>query len=200
MYIPTLALRCTCFPRFFCDGRSALRNSLLLFLVVWGRWRLLLGLERLSSRIFLGAKLVRVHTSTFIPCDRGAEGVLFFRFLVFSLLSHPVLGMHTTRISSPRLAEFRCYLVSCCCFPGVLTGATKAQNAKIAGKFDGHLRLSEGLNVTSSGEAKGVRKHQIQKQCTTCITHTSKLYATGRSSCRRNNNYVREDRGPTEPT
>lgn len=39
---------------------------------------------------------------------------------------------------------------------GVLTGATKAQNAKIAGKFDGHLRLSEGLNVTSSGEAKGV--------------------------------------------
>lgn len=40
---------------------------------------------------------------------------------------------------------------------GVLTGATKAKNAKIAGKFDGHLRLSEGLNVTSSGEAKGVR-------------------------------------------
>lgn len=40
---------------------------------------------------------------------------------------------------------------------GVLTGATKAQNAKIAGKFDGHLRLTEGLNVTSSGEAKGVR-------------------------------------------
>ena len=44
-------------------------------------------------------------------------------------------------------------------YAGVLTGATKAKNAKIAGKFDGHLRLSEGLNDTSSGEANGVRKH-----------------------------------------
>ncbi|CAM9515679.1 unnamed protein product, partial [Ectocarpus fasciculatus] len=43
---------------------------------------------------------------------------------------------------------------------GVLTGATKAQNAKIAGKFDGHLRLSEGLNVTSSGEAKGTIRYR----------------------------------------
>ncbi|CAM9826814.1 unnamed protein product [Ectocarpus sp. 4 AP-2014] len=43
---------------------------------------------------------------------------------------------------------------------GVLTGATKAQNAKIAGKFDGHLRLTEGLNVTSSGEAKGTIRYR----------------------------------------
>lgn len=49
-----------------------------------------------------------------------------------------------------------------CVLSGVLTGATKAQNAKIAGKFDGHLRLSEGLNVTSSGEAKGVSKHEAR--------------------------------------
>lgn len=43
---------------------------------------------------------------------------------------------------------------------GVLTGATRAQNAKIAGKFDGNLRLTEGLNVTSSGEAKGTIRYR----------------------------------------
>ena len=50
------------------------------------------------------------------------------------------------------------YFLSRCGYAvtGVLTGATRAQNAKISGKFDGHLRLSEGLSVTSSGEAKGV--------------------------------------------
>ena len=51
------------------------------------------------------------------------------------------------------------YIYCVCLYAGVLTGATKAKNAKIAGKFDGHLRLSEGLNVTSSGEAKGVRNY-----------------------------------------
>ncbi|CAM9639518.1 unnamed protein product [Discosporangium mesarthrocarpum] len=43
---------------------------------------------------------------------------------------------------------------------GVLTGSTRANNAKIAGKFDGDLRLKDGLNVTSSGEAKGTIRYR----------------------------------------
>eukprot|EP00904_Undaria_pinnatifida_P002946 jgi/Undpi1/12652/HiC_scaffold_6.g02320.m1 len=59
----------------------------------------------------------------------------------------------------------------------VLTGATKAKNAKIAGKFDGHLRLSEGLNVTSSGEAKGTlsRSYGADAMCSTLRPQVSPL-------------------------
>lgn len=64
-----------------------------------------------------------------------------------------VVFMQWIQTDNPLAVWFLFLLV----LPGVLTGATKAQNAKIAGKFDGHLRLTEGLNVTSSGEAKGVR-------------------------------------------
>lgn len=100
-----------------------------------------------------------------LPLYLGTYEVQSFQHLFFSIFYIPrfsslvVIFSHRSYIRT--LVRNRSVTIYVVCQSGVLTGATKAQNAKIAGKFDGHLRLSEGLNVTSSGEAKGVSKHEM---------------------------------------